>query len=1099
MYRASAVRAARTLQPERPAPMPHRRSSPSSRPLRLRSARARLLRGAIACAAAVLLLAPLVAPAGARAQESGADALRPELLSDLELRTIGPAVMSGRIVDLAVVESDPQVFYAASATGGVWKTTNNGTTWDPVFQDQGTHSVGDIAVHQRDTSVVWVGTGERANRQSNSWGDGVYRSTDGGETWTHMGLEDSHHVGRIALHPSNPDVVFVAAMGHLWGPNEQRGLYRSTDGGETWERVAHVDENTGFVDVRIDPERPEIVYAASYQRRRRTFGFHGGGPGSGLWKSTDGGETFERIGPPDPDAEGYVCTEGEERTVHGENGLPLGDYGRIGISIYRSDPSIVYASIEQGCRFNASTEYGEYLAGIYRSEDRGRTWEQVTTWNPRPMYASQPLVDPNDDQRVYMMNRYSYWDGANDTIVTPRQSLHGDDRILWVNPEDSRHVIKGDDGGIGISYDRGRTWLYVRNLPVSQFYRISADDRDPYWIYGGLQDNGSWAGPSATYRESGILNRDWIKTGGGDGFANRIDPADSTTLYNESQYLGLGRFDLETYQEQDLRPGDPTGSISPRRNWATWGSDREPGPLENAMEPANWDGPFAFSPHDPDVLYAGTRHLWRSEDGGQSWENLGDLTGGADRTEMTIMGQRPTERTASLDDGIPYWPTLTAIRESPLREGLLYAGTDDGKLQVSRDGGESFEDVSDRLPGLPEMAQINGIEPSSHDPETVYVAVNDYRNDDYSNYLYRSDDAGRSWERIDGDLPPERVTRTVKEDPRNPDLLWLGTELGAFFSPDRGESWIEIRANLPRLAVNDLLIHPRENDLVLGTHGRGIWILDDVSAFQELDADVMSSAAHVFSIREASQIRRADVTGHKGDMVFRGENPPVGAIVDYWLDETRGAGDVRLTVLGPDGGVVRELEPDTARGVNRVVWDLRHEPLTSAAPDDAPAWQREGDDGPLVVPGTYTVRLTVDGQRHEQTVEVVEDPRLDVAPDVREEWTATLLEIGELHDRVAADVKRLEELVAGAEDDDPFRGSGDEESRERWATLPDQRSRDVAWRAAELLDRIEGLYGDVEDWTGEMTADQRSRLEFYREKADELAPQIDEVVEAAGG
>ncbi len=1060
---------------------------------------ARRLAAAFVLAALMTLAVPalLPAPSAALGQETG-DGVEPELLSDLELRTIGPAVMSGRIVDLAVVETDPRVFYAASATGGVWKTTNNGTTFDPVFRDQDTHSVGDIAVHQRDTSLVWVGTGERANRQSNSWGDGVYKSTDGGETWTHMGLEDSHHVGRIALHPGDPDVVFVAAMGHLWGPNEERGLYRSTDGGQTWERVAHVDENTGFVDVTIDPERPEIVYAASYQRRRRPYGFHGGGPGSGLWRSTDGGETFERIGPPDPDAGGYVCEEGKERTVHGQNGLPQSDYGRVGLSIHRQDPRIVYASVEQGCRFNASTQYGEYLAGIYRSEDRGRTWEQMTTWNPRPMYASQPLVDPTDDLRVYMMNRYSYWDGVSDTIVTPRQSLHGDDRILWVNPEDPRHVIKGDDGGVGISYDRGETWLYVRSLPVSQFYRISVDDRDPYWIYGGLQDNGSWAGPSATYRQSGVLNRDWIKTGGGDGFVNRVDPADSTMLYNESQYLGLGRFDLRTHQEQDLRPGDPTGSISPRRNWATWGSDREPGPLENAMEPANWEGPFVFSPHDPDVLYAGTRHLWRSSDGGQSWENLGDLTAGADRSRMRIMGQEPGERTHSLDDGIPYWPTITAIRESPVREGLVYVGTDDGRLQVSRDGGESFQDVSGRLPGLPEMARINRIEPSSHREGTVYVAVNNYRNDDYANYLYRSDDAARNWERIDADLPPERVARAVEEDPRNPDLLWLGTELGAFFSPNRGESWTEIRANLPRVAVNDLVVHPRENDLVLGTHGRGIWILDDVSAVQELTPDVLSSEAHVFSMRGARQIRRESVTGHKGDMVFRGENPPAGAIVDYWLRRHRSADDVQLIVTGPDGGLVRELEPDTARGVNRVVWDLRHEPLASAAPDDAPEWRQQADDGPLVVPATYTVRLSVGDTTLEQTVEVEEDPRLDVSTETRRAWTATLLEIADLHDRVAADVRRLNELVAGAEDDDRFRGSGDEESRERWASLPDRQSRDVAWQAAELLNRIEGLYGDVEEWTGEMTADQRSRLEFYREQADRLEPEIDEVVQRVG-
>ncbi|NIP58858.1 MAG: hypothetical protein GWM92_11140, partial [Gemmatimonadetes bacterium] len=701
-------------------------------------------------------LATLGAPGPGRAQErprTPAD-LTTAHLDGLELRTIGPAAMSGRIVDLAVVEDDVDVFYVASATGGVWKTVDRGVTLEPVFEDEGTHSVGDIAVHQADTSVVWVGTGERANRQSNSWGDGVYRSTDGGESWTHMGLEESHHIGRILMHPDDPDIVYVAAMGHLWGPNEERGLYRSTDGGETWERILHVDQNTGVVDVAIDPLDPRIVYAASYQRRRRPSGFNGGGPGSGLWKSTDGGDTWTRLGPPEPKAEGpreaASCAEDPETTVHGSNGLPLGEYGRISISIYRRDPSIVYASVEQGCRYNASTAYQQRRAGIYRSEDRGETWTWQSDWNPRPMYASQILVDPSDERRIYMMNNFSWSDDRGRTFTDPPQSLHGDDRLVWVNPRDSNHVMKADDGGLGISYDRGEEWIYVSDLPVSQYYRVSVDTRRPYRVYGGLQDNGSWYGPSATHRSSGILNTDWVRTGGGDGFVNLVDTTSNRWLYNESQYLGLQRVDLETGETRDIRPGDPTGHISPRWNWDAWPDPYGEGlRLGNAMEPANWDGPFILSPHDPSTIYAGTDELWRSTDRGNTWNSLGRLTTDARLTEVPIMGELPDSGTLSLDDGIPYWPTLSAIAESPLRRGLLYVGTDDGLLHVSRDGGATFDEVSDGVPGLSEGAWIADLEPSRTAEGRVYLVAHDYRHDDYGNYVYVSEDHGQRWRRID--------------------------------------------------------------------------------------------------------------------------------------------------------------------------------------------------------------------------------------------------------------------------------------------------------------------------------------------------------------
>ena len=592
------------------------------------------------------VVAALAAASGTQAQQSPT----PDQLAGLEARNIGPATMSGRIVDLAVVESAPNTFYVASATGGVFKTADNGITLSPVFEDEGTHSVGDIAVHQRDTSVVWVGTGERANRQSSSWGDGVYKSVDGGATWTHMGLEDSHHIGRIILHPDDSDVVYVAAMGHLWGPNEERGLYKSVNGGDTWDRILHVNANTGAVDVAMDPRNPDVLYASMYQRRRRPWGFHGGGPGSALYKSTDGGATWADLSDGAPG-----------------NGLPEGELGRIGISVYRTNPDIVYVSVEQGFRYNASTAYGERRAGIYRSEDMGVTWEFMSDWNPRPMYASQILVDPSDDQRIYMLNAYSFSDDGGKTFTAPRQSLHGDDRLVWVNPSDSKHVMKADDGGLGISYDRGLSWLYISDLPVSQYYRVQVDMAEPYRVYGGLQDNGSWRGPSETYRAAGILNEDWIRLGGGDGFVNIPDTTTNDLVYTESQYLGLSRLDMRTGERTTIRPGDPTGHISARRNWETWKDlDAEEQRLGNAMEPANWDGPFILSPHDPSTIYAGTRTLWKSTDRGDSWQALGDLTTGVDRRHAGNHGRTAPRADALARRRHPVLPDhLRGRREPP--------------------------------------------------------------------------------------------------------------------------------------------------------------------------------------------------------------------------------------------------------------------------------------------------------------------------------------------------------------------------------------------------------------------------------------------------
>lgn len=1030
-------------------------------PERLRPIRGRLARAAML--AAVIVLGGPTAPLAAQT-------VRPETVASLRFRTIGPATMSGRVVDLAVVEANPTTFYVATATGGVWKTTDNGVTFTPVFEREATHSVGAIALSQVDTNQVWVGTGERANRQSNSWGDGIYRSTDGGKTWRRMGLEDSHHIGRIAIHPQDPRIVFVAAMGHLWGPNPERGLYRTTDGGATWHRVLFVDTLTGVADVAIDPADPSVVYAASYQRMRTAYGFHGGGPGSALWKSRDGGETWTKL----------------------TNGLPAGDKGRIGISIYRKDPRIVYVSVEQGYRYNASTAYTRRAGGIYRSEDRGETWTWMSDWNPRPMYASQILVDPNDDRRIYMENTFSYSDDGGKTFQPARQSLHGDDRILWVNPRDSRHLIKGDDGGLGISYDRGVTWLYATNLPVSQWYRIAVDNRRPYWVYGGLQDNGSWMGPSANWVKGAVRFDDWHQIGGGDGFQSRVDTVDQRTVYAASQYLGLERVDLVTREHKRIRPGDPRGAIADRRNWDAWGPGRPEPELLNAMAPANWDAPFVISPHDPNTLYAGTNKVWKSTDRGDTWVDLGDLTTRVNRRELAIMGQRANDSTPSLDDGVPYYPTLTALAESPLRRGLLYAGTDDGNLQVSRDGGRTWTNVAGRVPGLPGGSWIAGIEPSRFDTGTVYVTVDNHRSDDYTNYLFVSRDYGGTWSSLVGDLPPRRVLRTVREDPRNPNVLYLGTEFGLFYSADRGRHWLPLGGGMPTVPVYDLVVHPRENDLVLATHGRGVWILDRINALQELTPEVVASPAHLFSLEPAYQIRYADETAHSGDMIFRGENPPAGAIIDYYLREAQEAGSVRLEVRDAAARLLARLPAAGRAGVNRVIWDLRHaeiyRPRAAPGPGGGGLGGAGGPvPGPWVLPGRYTVRLEAAGVSEEQPLVVRNDPRIDVRPAELVAWHDTLVALGELirqtaplADSLAAFQRRVDALSGAA--------------RQAQGALVAELA-DIGPKFAELKSRQIRLYREMDGWTGRPTADQLSQLAFYRDAFLRYAPRVRRALE----
>ena len=616
------------------------------------------------------------------------------------------------------------------------------------------------------------------------------------------------------------------------------------------------------------------------------------------------------------------------------------------------------------------------------------------------------------------------------------------------------------------------TWLYATNLPVSQFYRIGADNSFPYRICGGLQDNGSWCGPSGTFRSEGILNADWVKVGGGDGFRNVIDTTDNRTLYTESQYLGLSRLDLVSGERVSIRPGAPEGFISARRNWTTWPDLTDPEEvLGNAMPPGNWDGPFILSPHDPATIYAGLDQLWVSRDRGLHWTPLGDLTSGTDRRTLEIMGERPDSFTLSLDDGIPYWPTLTEIAESPLTEGVLYVGTDDGQVQVSRNGGATWTEVGGRLPGLPRDTWIAGLEPSRHEPGRIYLTSNNYRNDDYTNYVYGSDDYGESWTRLDGGLPAERVARTLREDPRNPDVLYLGTELGLFVSLDRGTTWSQLDLGMPTMAFNDLLVHPRDNDLVLGTHSQGIWIVDDVNAIQEMDDSVRASPAHLFSMEDAWQLRYRSERGHTGDMIFRGENPPEGGIIDFWLGGDGDPSAVSLTVHDAGGSAVASVPVPGARPgrVNRATWNLR---MALGAEDE----REDGPQGPPVLPGRYTVRLNAGGRIQERSIVVRPDPREDVDDAVRVAWTEELFNIQLLEvaaDRLADRAEALAERLTDAD----ARGADD--------------ARDLERQADELHNRLRGLAGSVSDRVGPLTGDEESQAAFLAGMLQTLTRQVD--------
>jgi photosystem II stability/assembly factor-like uncharacterized protein len=902
--------------------------------------------------------------------ESGAQTpeLTPELLSGLGFRSIGPAVTGGRIHDVEALPDDPSTIYLATASGGIWKSTNKGTTWTPIFDGQPVSTFGDLAIAPSNPDVIWAGSGEQNNRQSTSWGNGVYRSTDGGATWSHLGLAETRHIGKLVVHPDDPDIAYVAALGNLWAPSRARGVYMTTDGGVSWSQVLFVDTLTGVVDLVMDPSDPGVLYAAAYQRLRRAWGFNGGGPGSGIFKTTDGGRRWRRL----------------------ENGIPAGDLGRIGLAIAATKPEVLNATIEH------ATE-----SGTYRSEDGGATWEKVSRVNQRPMYYSHIFIDPTDDGRVYSLatSLYMSEDGGHTFRTLPTRptydvGVHSDFHSLWIDPNDSRHFYLAGDAGLYETWDRGATYVRINNLPIGQFYAVAVDLRDPYYLYGGMQDNHSWLGPSRTRHWIGIINDDWRQIGFGDGMYHQADPSDHRYVYGAAQNGNLVRLDPETGDHLDIRPVPPEGEPPYRFDWVT---------------------PVLLSQHDPSVVYLGGNRTFISRDRGESWERTEDLTRGIDRDTLSLMGVPGSAPMLSKNDGTSSFGEITTIAESPLDPQVLWVGSDDGSVQVSRDAGASWAEVSHNIADLAAGTYVSRVIASASAVGTAYVTFDAHRDGDFAPYVYKTVDFGSSWMKRTAGLPGEGSVNVIREHPQNPSLLFLGTEQALFLSVDAGERWVRFMPNLPTTLYDDLVIHPRDDDLIVATHGRSIWILDDLGPLVNWTAEVSSSAAHLFPVRRATIYQYWKDTSYRGQAAYAGENPADGAILSYYLG--RPVSDASIFVLNERGQVVRRLEAPGAAGViHRVNWDLRHEP---------PPFQESGEEsgalpilprpvtprGPFVAPGTYTVTLRAGGARSSQTLEVVGDPLLPLSEDDWRDREVFLLALLDLQRRAWDGEARADSLA----------------------------------------------------------------------------------------
>ncbi len=913
----------------------------------------------------ILLLMAFISRAAAAEEADGKDEtpkIDSKMVSGLELRGIGPALMSGRIGDIAIDPVKRSTWYVAVSSGNVWKTVNAGTTWEPIFDKYGSYSIGCVAIDPSNRFVIWVGTGENNSQRSVGYGDGVYKSLDGGKKFVNVGLKNSEHIGKILVDPRDSDVAYVAAQGPLWSAGGDRGLFKTSDGGKTWNLVLEISENTGVTDVHFDPRCPDVLYAAAYQRRRHVWTLLDGGPESGVYKSTDAGATWKEI----------------------NNGLPDGDKGRIGLAVSPINPDVIYAIVEAAKDGN----------GFYRSEDGGENWIKQSSYiSSSPQYYQEIYADPHVFDRVYSMDTYLMVtnDGGKVFDRLGQEWKHVDDHAIAFDPDDPDHLITGCDGGIYETWDGGKTYDFKANLPVTQFYKLAVDNDAPFYnIYGGTQDNSTQGGPSRTNNVHGIRNSDWFITVFGDGFDPAVDPEDPNIVYSQWQYGGLVRFDKRTGERIDIKPQEEKDE--PPLRW-------------------NWDSALMISPHLHTRLYYGSQILFRSDDRGDSWRAVSpDLTRNLDRNKLKIMGRVWGVDAVAKNRSTSLFGTIVSVSESPMIEGLLYVGTDDGLIRVSEDGGVNWTKY-DKFANVPEFSYVSDIEASLYDGNTVYAALDNHKMGDFKPYIVKSTNRGKSWSSISGDLPERGTVYTVVQDHVNEELLFAGTEFGIFFTVNEGKKWVQLKGGIPTIIIKDLEIQRRESDLVAASFGRGFYILDDYSPLRYLTEEKIQEEAVLFPVKKAWMYIRANPLSSRekatqGASFFTAPNPPFGVTFTYYLKESletkkseRQKKDselakegkdvfypawealkeedreekpaVFLTVRDTKGNVIRRINGKVSSGIHRVTWDFRY-------PGFGPTDLEKDGMGPFAMPGKYTV--TVDRRVNGVMTQLIPPTEFEVEP-----------------------------------------------------------------------------------------------------------------------
>ncbi len=960
------------------------------------------------------------------------------VFGDLRARGLGPAVMSGRISALDVQDNDPRLMYVGTSGGGVWRSLNGGVDFESVFDDH-CQSIGAVTIDQARPDTVWVGTGEVWVRNSVSVGDGIYQTVDGGKTWTNKGLIDSEHIAEIIIHPTDPAIIYVAVLGHLWNANEERGVFKTTDAGKTWQKVLYIDENTGCTDIAIDWQEPDILYAAMWQFRRSPDFFESGGPGSGLHKSMDGGKTWKKL----------------------EKGLPQGDLGRIAIAVMPSRSSVLYAAVESKD------------SAFYRSDDLGESWYQTNdekVVKGRPFYFSHLVPDPQDHDRVYKMNTRMVVTGDGGKRFQGLGGwVHADGHALWVNPNNPRHLVLGTDGGVYISHARGNGFRHVSNLPVSQFYRVNVDNREPYRVYGGLQDNGSWFAPSRS--PSGIENSDWVNIGGGDGFAVVVDALDPEIVYWEWQGGNISRKDLRTGENKDIKPLPTSDGPDLRFHWNT---------------------PMATSATDPKRLYVGSQFLHRSTDRGDSWDIISpDLTtNDKNKQRQEESGGLTIDNTAAENHC-----TIFSISESPLNKNIIWVGTDDGNLQVTSDDGKKWRKVNKNIAGLPRGTWVSCVEASRHNPNEAFVTFDGHRTGDMQSYLYHTVDMGRTWTSISTDELSGH-THVVRQDPVNADLLFLGTESGLYITLDKGLHWARFKENFPPASVRDMIIQERENSLVTATHGRGIRVIDDITPLRQLTVAALTEPVTIMESKPAVLRIPQWKSQSPGDTHFAADNPPSSAVLTYYLNKRHMFGDMKIEIYSPEGELLKTLPGSKRKGLNFVTWSPRLKPPKVApSPTLDPRTSYAGAVGPSAPEGRYTYKLLKGKKVYEGYVDVGYEQSYPHSKEVRAAQQKTVSELYAMLSRMAyvseaaTELRDASRARAGLfkEKDKlakQLREFADEVDEFNGRLMVTDEVQGISGQK-KLREKVVGLYAAISGYGGLPTEGQLNRLDDFRKKINQ--------------